>query len=186
MLLQTVRRNRLEWFMIRPNKADSWIGSSAPEVRNPGSHVWFNPLWVVGPHKSHFTSPAFIFLFNMRDWITKECWLTPIMGFYSIYENYNLFFIHFSPWKASILPVDWKIQPLILPKFIPLGPDILTVVVGSDISRCPNTPRPTCRGYLHKRTHSGFVKSWRKRWFVLKHDGCLHYYRHKKVNWGQV
>ncbi|XP_036998533.2 uncharacterized protein LOC119047244 [Artibeus jamaicensis] len=60
------------------------------------------------------------------------------------------------------------------------GPDILTLVVGSDISRCPNTPGPACRGYLHKRTHSGFVKGWRKRWFVLKHDGCLHYYRHKK------
>ncbi|XP_032965914.1 uncharacterized protein LOC117024613 [Rhinolophus ferrumequinum] len=60
------------------------------------------------------------------------------------------------------------------------GPDILTLVVGSDISRCPNTPWPTCRGYLHKRTHSGFVKGWRKRWFVLKHDGWLHYYRHKK------
>nr|XP_035966111.1 uncharacterized protein LOC118547055 [Halichoerus grypus] len=60
------------------------------------------------------------------------------------------------------------------------GPDILTLVVGSDISRCPNTPWPTCRGYLHKRTHSGFVKGWRKRWFVLKHDGCLHYFRHKK------
>ncbi|XP_069887074.1 uncharacterized protein [Dipodomys merriami] len=60
------------------------------------------------------------------------------------------------------------------------GPDILTLVVGSDISRCPNTPWPTCRGYLHKRTHSGFLKGWRKRWFVLKHDGCLHYYKHKK------
>ncbi|KAM5331397.1 uncharacterized protein AAES06_011677 isoform 2-T2 [Glossophaga mutica] len=60
------------------------------------------------------------------------------------------------------------------------GLDILTLVVGSDISRCPNTPWPTCRGYLHKRTHSGFVKGWRKRWFVLKHDGCLRYYRHKK------
>ncbi|XP_030423649.1 uncharacterized protein LOC115653958 [Gopherus evgoodei] len=60
------------------------------------------------------------------------------------------------------------------------GPDILTLLVGSDISRCPNTPRPTCRGYLHKRTHSGILKGWRKRWFVLKHDGCLHYYRHKK------
>ncbi|XP_004625524.1 uncharacterized protein LOC101578038 [Octodon degus] len=60
------------------------------------------------------------------------------------------------------------------------GPDILTLVVGSDISRCPNTPWPTCRGYLHKRTHSGFVKGWRKRWFVLKHDGCLQYHKHKK------
>ncbi|CAI9170915.1 unnamed protein product [Rangifer tarandus platyrhynchus] len=60
------------------------------------------------------------------------------------------------------------------------GPDLLTLVVGSDISRCPNTPRPACRGYLHKRTHSGFMKGWRKRWFVLKNDGCLQYYRHKK------
>ncbi|XP_021086913.1 uncharacterized protein LOC101841100 isoform X2 [Mesocricetus auratus] len=60
------------------------------------------------------------------------------------------------------------------------GPDILTLVVGSDISRCPNTPWPTCRGYLHKRTHSGLVKGWRKRWFVLKHDGYLLYYKHRK------
>ncbi|XP_042307481.1 uncharacterized protein LOC121922304 [Sceloporus undulatus] len=60
------------------------------------------------------------------------------------------------------------------------GPDILTLLVGSDISRCPNTPRPTCRGYLHKRTQSSILKGWRKRWFVLKHDGCLYYYKHKK------
>ncbi|XP_021073913.1 uncharacterized protein LOC110335866 [Mus pahari] len=60
------------------------------------------------------------------------------------------------------------------------GPDILTMVLASDISRCPNTPWPTCRGYLHKRTHSGFVKGWRKRWFVLKHDGFLLYYKHRK------
>ncbi|XP_031824618.1 uncharacterized protein LOC105749259 isoform X1 [Sarcophilus harrisii] len=60
------------------------------------------------------------------------------------------------------------------------GPDILTLVVGSDISRCPNTPWPTCRGYLHKRTNSGLLKGWRKRWFVLKHDGYLLYYKRKK------
>ncbi|XP_060092551.1 uncharacterized protein LOC132570134 [Heteronotia binoei] len=60
------------------------------------------------------------------------------------------------------------------------GPDILTMLVGSDISRYPNTPRPTCRGYLHKRTQSGILKGWRKRWFVLKHDGYLYYYKHKK------
>ncbi|XP_063312809.1 uncharacterized protein LOC134612390 isoform X2 [Pelobates fuscus] len=59
------------------------------------------------------------------------------------------------------------------------GPDLLTLVVGTDISRIPNTPRPTCRGYLHKRTHSGLFKGWRKRWFVLKHDGTLQYYKHK-------
>ncbi|XP_009947684.1 PREDICTED: uncharacterized protein LOC104345057, partial [Leptosomus discolor] len=60
------------------------------------------------------------------------------------------------------------------------GPDILIMVVGSDISRYPNTPRPTCRGYLHKRTQSAILKGWRKRWFVLKHNGYLHYYKHKK------
>ncbi|XP_026526766.1 uncharacterized protein LOC113414213 [Notechis scutatus] len=60
------------------------------------------------------------------------------------------------------------------------GPDILNLLVGSDISRCPNIPRPTCRGYLHKRTYSGILKGWRKRWFVLKHDGSLYYYKHKK------
>ncbi|XP_026654330.1 uncharacterized protein LOC102065012 [Zonotrichia albicollis] len=60
------------------------------------------------------------------------------------------------------------------------GPDILTMIVGSDISRYPNTPKPTCRGYLHKRTQSAILKGWRKRWFVLKHNGYLHYYKHKK------
>ncbi|XP_027512644.1 uncharacterized protein LOC113953574 [Corapipo altera] len=60
------------------------------------------------------------------------------------------------------------------------GPDVLTMIVGSDISRYPNTPRPTCRGYLHKRTQSAILKGWRKRWFVLKHNGYLHYYKHKK------
>ncbi|XP_078415378.1 uncharacterized protein pdzph1 [Cetorhinus maximus] len=60
------------------------------------------------------------------------------------------------------------------------GPDILTLIVGSDISRCPNTPRPACRGYLHKRTQSGFLKGWRKRWFVLNHNGVFYYYKNKK------
>ncbi|XP_029941439.1 pleckstrin homology domain-containing family A member 5-like [Salarias fasciatus] len=60
------------------------------------------------------------------------------------------------------------------------GPDILTLTIGSDIARGPNTPRPACRGYLHKRTQSGLIKGWRKRWFVLRHDCCLYYYRHKR------
>ncbi|KAG2466449.1 NUD12 pyrophosphatase, partial [Polypterus senegalus] len=67
------------------------------------------------------------------------------------------------------------------------GPETLTLVIGSDISRCPNTPRPACRGYLHKRTQSGLLKGWRKRWFVLKHDGYLYYYKNKKsrIVWGR-
>ncbi|KAK7126209.1 hypothetical protein R3I93_021557 [Phoxinus phoxinus] len=60
------------------------------------------------------------------------------------------------------------------------GPDTLTLTIGSDIGRMPNTPRPTCRGYLHKRTQSSLLKGWRKRWFVLRHDCCLYYYRHKR------
>ncbi|XP_029023963.1 uncharacterized protein pdzph1 [Betta splendens] len=60
------------------------------------------------------------------------------------------------------------------------GPDVLTLTVGSDIACCPNTPRPACRGYLHKRTHTGLIKGWRKRWFVLTHDCCLYYYRHRR------
>ncbi|XP_033501944.2 uncharacterized protein pdzph1 [Epinephelus lanceolatus] len=60
------------------------------------------------------------------------------------------------------------------------GPDVLTLTIGSDIARAPNIPRPACRGYLHKRTQSGLIKGWRKRWFVLTHDCCLYYYRHKR------
>ncbi|KAM4532417.1 uncharacterized protein pdzph1 [Fundulus diaphanus] len=60
------------------------------------------------------------------------------------------------------------------------GPDILTLTIGSDIARGPNIPRPPCRGYLHKRTQSGLIKGWRKRWFVLTHDCCLHYYKNKR------
>ncbi|CAG5867105.1 unnamed protein product [Menidia menidia] len=60
------------------------------------------------------------------------------------------------------------------------GPDVLTLTIGSDIAHGPNTPRPPCRGYLHKRTQSGLIKGWRKRWFVLTHDCCLYYYKHKR------
>uniref|UniRef100_A0A3Q2Z0M4 PDZ and pleckstrin homology domains 1 n=1 Tax=Hippocampus comes TaxID=109280 RepID=A0A3Q2Z0M4_HIPCM len=54
------------------------------------------------------------------------------------------------------------------------------MTIGSDIGRVPNTPRPACRGYLHKRTQSGLIRGWRKRWFVLTHDCWLYYYRHKR------
>ncbi|KAM5194098.1 uncharacterized protein ACMZJ9_022518 [Mantella aurantiaca] len=93
-------------------------------------------------------------------------------------------------YRTVLAVLTKRVSPLYGPKIgnihqfftfdIKHGPDVLTLVVGSDISRFPNTPRPTCRGYLHKRTHSGLLKGWRKRWFVLKHDGTLHYYKHKK------
>lgn len=62
------------------------------------------------------------------------------------------------------------------------GPDLLTLTIGSDIARYPSSPRPACRGYLYKRTQSGLIKGWRKRWFVLTHDCCLYYYRHRRVS----
>lgn len=62
------------------------------------------------------------------------------------------------------------------------GPDLLTLTVGSDIARCPSSPRPACRGYLYKRTQSGLIKGWRKRWFVLTHECCMSYYRHRRVS----
>ncbi|XP_066195773.1 uncharacterized protein [Sylvia atricapilla] len=79
-------------------------------------------------------------------------------------------------------PWGFRIQfskPILVTE-VDTSPDILTMIVGSDISRYPNTPKPTCRGYLHKRTQSAILKGWRKRWFVLKHNGYLHYYKHKK------
>ncbi|MCJ8742629.1 hypothetical protein PDJAM_G00084320 [Pangasius djambal] len=60
------------------------------------------------------------------------------------------------------------------------GPDLLILTIGSDIGRTPNTPKPACRGYLHKRTQSSLLKGWRKRWFVLRHDCCLYYYKNKR------
>lgn len=66
------------------------------------------------------------------------------------------------------------------------GPDLLTLTIGSDIARYPSSPRPACRGYLYKRTQSGLIKGWRKRWFVLTHECCLYYYRHRRVSSGTI
>lgn len=111
-----------------------------------------------------------------------ESMFSPVTGLFHYFRNSDCFSIHYFC-IDPIPPEDYKMLShwTSFPKFMPVGPDILTLVVGSDISRCPNTPWPTCRGYLHKRTHSGFVKGWRKRWFVLKHDGYLLYYKHRKV-----
>ncbi|XP_047426120.1 uncharacterized protein pdzph1 isoform X2 [Mugil cephalus] len=79
-------------------------------------------------------------------------------------------------------PWGFRIQfskPIVVTE-VDTSPDVLTLTIGSDIARAPNTPRPACRGYLHKRTQSGLIKGWRKRWFVLTHDCCLYYYRHKR------
>lgn len=64
------------------------------------------------------------------------------------------------------------------------GPDLLTLTIGSDIARYPSSPRPACRGYLYKRTQTGLIKGWRKRWFVLTHECCLSYFRHRRVSSG--
>ena len=40
---------------------------------------------------------------------------------------------------------------------------------------------PICCGYLVKQGGSGFLKNWRRRWFILKDDHCLYYYKTDKV-----
>jgi hypothetical protein len=37
--------------------------------------------------------------------------------------------------------------------------------------------QPLCSGFLIKQGGSGILKNWRRRWFVLKHDHCLYYYK---------
>ncbi|MEQ2179005.1 hypothetical protein GOODEAATRI_020093, partial [Goodea atripinnis] len=88
---------------------------------------------------------------------------------------------------AGEYPWGFRIQfskPIVVTE-VDTSPDILTLTIGSDIARGPNTPRPPCRGYLHKRTQSGLIKGWRKRWFVLTHDCCLYYYKNKRVSIGR-
>uniref|UniRef100_A0A8C2YZ06 PDZ and pleckstrin homology domains 1 n=1 Tax=Cyclopterus lumpus TaxID=8103 RepID=A0A8C2YZ06_CYCLU len=81
---------------------------------------------------------------------------------------------------AECLSLESKLLNVISNALGLSGPDVLTLTIGSDIACGPNTPRPACRGYLHKRTQSGLFKGWRKRWFVLSHGCYLFYYRHKR------
>ncbi|XP_074656229.1 uncharacterized protein LOC141909617 [Tubulanus polymorphus] len=39
---------------------------------------------------------------------------------------------------------------------------------------------PVVSGYLIKQCGTGLLKSWRRRWFLLKQDNCLYYYKTEK------
>ncbi|XP_033640520.1 uncharacterized protein LOC117300807 isoform X1 [Asterias rubens] len=59
------------------------------------------------------------------------------------------------------------------------GPDPLHLVVGTNVCNTLNLDanKPVMSGYLHKLGGAGMIRTWKKRWFVLKHDNCLYYYK---------
>ena len=44
---------------------------------------------------------------------------------------------------------------------------------------------PLLCGYLMKQAGAGVLKNftWRKRWFILKQDHCLYYYKSEEVSY---
>lgn len=63
------------------------------------------------------------------------------------------------------------------------GPSELHLLVGTNMCNSPNQDlfKPIKTGYMHKLGGQGMLKNWKKRWFVLKHDGCLYYYKTQEV-----
>ncbi|XP_038052114.1 uncharacterized protein LOC119724888 isoform X2 [Patiria miniata] len=59
------------------------------------------------------------------------------------------------------------------------GPDPLDLVVGTNVCNTLNlyAEKPVMCGYLHKLGGAGMIRTWKKRWFVLKYDNCLYYYK---------
>jgi hypothetical protein len=45
-----------------------------------------------------------------------------------------------------------------------------------------NDPKPLCSGFLEKRSSSSVLKIWKRRWFELKSDHCLYYYKNDDVS----
>ncbi|XP_033127668.1 uncharacterized protein LOC117125310 isoform X2 [Anneissia japonica] len=60
--------------------------------------------------------------------------------------------------------------------------DHLTLVVGTNVCNSLNlrSDQSVMSGYMYKRGGSGLLQTWKKRWFVLKHDNCLYYYKTSK------
>ncbi|XP_041466480.1 protein piccolo-like [Lytechinus variegatus] len=59
------------------------------------------------------------------------------------------------------------------------APEPLVLVVGTMVCHSLNlrSDQTIMSGYMHKLASTGMIKQWRKRWFVLKHDHCLYYYK---------
>lgn len=50
-------------------------------------------------------------------------------------------------------------------------------VASSDVHYVRNQQTPVMSGYMYKQSNSTFVKNWRRRYFVLRFDNCLYYYK---------
>ena len=64
------------------------------------------------------------------------------------------------------------------------GPEKLVLLVGTNVCNTLNLEavKPVMTGYLWKLGGSSVFSNWRKRWFVLKHDNVLYYYKTKEVS----
>ncbi|XP_060066149.1 uncharacterized protein LOC132546453 [Ylistrum balloti] len=50
-------------------------------------------------------------------------------------------------------------------------------VASSDVSLVRDLQSPKVSGFMHKLSNSSFVRNWKKRFFVLRKDNCLYYYK---------
>ncbi|XP_030830180.1 titin homolog [Strongylocentrotus purpuratus] len=59
------------------------------------------------------------------------------------------------------------------------APEPLVIVVGTVVCNSLNIQgdHTIMSGFMHKMANAGPIKQWRKRWFVLKHDNCLYFYK---------
>ncbi|XP_061182899.1 uncharacterized protein LOC133191188 [Saccostrea echinata] len=64
-------------------------------------------------------------------------------------------------------------------KLVQKDPSIvkLEVAAGNDVHYIRNSQTPVLSGYMYKQSNSTFVKNWRRRYFVLRYDNCLYYYK---------
>ncbi|XP_072029642.1 uncharacterized protein [Amphiura filiformis] len=67
-------------------------------------------------------------------------------------------------------------------KLAAAGPEKLVLLVGTNVCNTLNLEavKPVMTGHLWKMGGSGVFSTWKKRWFVLKHDNVLYYYKTKE------
>jgi len=61
-------------------------------------------------------------------------------------------------------------------------PSRLTITVGGgDLLNLADLQSPVKTGYLNKQTSGALFRSWKRRYFILRLDGCLYYYKNEQV-----